>query len=32
MIKLFDGYGILYVGTSEFMFDTEDLPIIQNRN
>lgn len=32
MIKLFDDYGVLYVGTSEFVFDIEDLPIIQSRN
>lgn len=32
MIKLFDDYGILYMCDSEFMFDIEDLPIIQSRN
>ena len=31
-VKLFDTYGVLYVGTSEFLFDLEDLPIIQSRN
>lgn len=30
-VKLFDTYGILYIGTSEFFFDIEDLQIIQSR-
>lgn len=30
-IELFDTYGILYIGSSEFLFDIEDLPIIQSR-
>ena len=30
-VKLFDTYGILYIGTNEFFFDIEDLRIIQSR-
>lgn len=32
MIKLFDTYGVLYIDSTEFMFDIEDLPIIKSRN
>lgn len=31
-VQLFDTYGILYIGTTEFYFDVEDLCIIQSRN
>ncbi|MGO5114894.1 hypothetical protein ACTQ33_07655 [Candidatus Avoscillospira sp. LCP25S3_F1] len=30
-VKLFDTYGVLYIGVAEFFFDIEDLPIIQSR-
>lgn len=30
-IELLDTYGILYIGTTEFLFDLEDLPLIQSR-
>lgn len=30
-IELLDTYGILYIGTAEFLFDLEDLPLIQSR-
>lgn len=31
-VKLFDTYGILYIGATEFLFDIEDLPVIQSRD
>lgn len=31
MVKLFDGYGVLTIGNTEFFFDIEDLPIINSR-
>lgn len=31
-VKLFDTYGILYLGSDEFFFDIEDLCIIQSRS
>jgi len=31
-VKLFDTYGVLYIGSSEFLFDIEDLCIIQSRS
>lgn len=31
-VELFDTYGILYVGTSEFIFDLDDLPTVESRN
>ncbi len=30
-VRLLDAYGILYIGTSEFYFDIEDLYIVQSR-
>lgn len=30
-VKLFDTYGVLYIGMAEFLFDIEDLHIIQSR-
>ena len=32
MVKLFDTYGILYLNNTEFLFDIEDLPIVNSRN
>lgn len=32
MVKLFDTYGILYLNNTEFLFDIEDLPIINSRS
>ena len=31
-IKLMGTYGVLRLGTSEFLFDAEDLPLIENRD
>lgn len=31
-VELFDTYGILYVGTSEYIFDLDDLPTVESRN
>ncbi|MDE6148536.1 MAG: hypothetical protein K2F81_00355, partial [Ruminococcus sp.] len=31
-ITMFGSYGVLYLGTHEFLFDAEDLSIIQSRN
>lgn len=31
-VALFGSYGILYLGDNEFLFDIEDLPVIQSRN
>lgn len=30
-VKLFDTYGVLYVGASEFIFDLDDLPVVEGR-
>lgn len=30
-VKLFDTYGILYIGASEFIFDLDDLPVVKSR-
>lgn len=30
-VKLLDAYGTLYIGASEFLFDIEDLPLIESR-
>lgn len=32
MVELLDTYGILHIGTSDFLFDLEDLPVIEGRN
>lgn len=32
MVKLFDTYGVLYINNSEFLFDIEDLPLINSRS
>jgi hypothetical protein len=32
MVKLFDTYGVFYIDNHEFLFDIEDLPIINSRN
>lgn len=31
-VKLYDTHGVLYIDTAEFLFDLEDLPIIQSRD
>lgn len=31
-VKLYDTYGVLYVDAAEFLFDLEDLPVIQSRD
>lgn len=31
-VELYDTYGIIHIGTSEFIFDIEDLHIIESRN
>lgn len=31
IVKLFDTYGVLYVGTYEFLFDLDDLPLVKSR-
>lgn len=31
-IKLFGDYGILYLGSHEFLFDSEDYDLIRNRD
>ena len=31
-VKLFGDYGILYLGSHEFLFDSEDYDLIRNRD
>lgn len=32
MVELFDTYGVLHIGLSSFLFDLDDLPIIESRS
>lgn len=32
MVELFNTYGVLHIGTSRFLFDLDDLPIIESRD
>lgn len=31
-VELLDTYGVLYIGRAKFLFDLEDLPLIENRS